>query len=74
LLLGRALVADPEILLLDEPCQGLDQAAQDHVLERVAAWADNPARTLIYVTHRPDEVNPEEFQRLVLPWGSQGRS
>ena len=74
LLLGRALVSDPEILLLDEPCQGLDQAAQDHVLDRVATWADNPARTLIYVTHRPDEVNPEEFQRLVLPWGSQGRS
>jgi molybdate transport system ATP-binding protein len=74
LLLGRALISDPEILLLDEPCQGLDEGAQDHFLTRVASWADHPRRTLIYVTHRPDEVNPGEFQRLNLPWGNQGRS
>ncbi len=67
LLLGRALVAGPELLLLDEPCQGLDFQAQSRVLERVTAWASQPSRTLIYVTHRPDEVDPGTFQRLQLP-------
>jgi molybdate transport system ATP-binding protein len=74
LLLGRVLVADPEILLLDEPCQGLDAPAQDHFLDRVAAWAARPGRTLVYVTHRPDEVEAGEFLRLTLPWAPQGRS
>jgi molybdate transport system ATP-binding protein len=67
LLLGRTLVAGPEILLLDEPCQGLDLRAQSQVLERVAAWASPPGRTLIYVTHRADEVDAETFLRLSLP-------
>lgn len=67
LLLGRALVADPEILLLDEPCQGLDRGAQSRFLEQVARWSSDPRHTLIYVTHRPDEIDPAGFLRLTLP-------
>jgi len=70
-LLGRALVAGAELLLLDEPCQGLDSGAQNLFLERVVAWSSDPGHTLIYVTHRPDEVDSESFLRLLLP---QGRS
>jgi len=71
LLLGRALVGGAELLLLDEPCQGLDSVAQGRFLDRVDAWATQPGHTLVYVTHRPDEVDPSGFQRLALP---QGRS
>jgi len=67
ILLGRALVAGAEVLLLDEPCQGLDAPAQARFLDRVAAWSSDPRHTLIYVTHRPDEVDPADFQRLTLP-------
>jgi len=67
LLLGRALVGGAELLLLDEPCQGLDTAAQGRFLHRVAEWASNPNHTLVYVTHRPDEVDSATFQRLTLP-------
>lgn len=71
LLLGRALVGGAEILLLDEPCQGLDHGAQRRFLHRVAIWCADPSHTLIYVTHRPDEVDPSEFLLLKL---GQGRS
>jgi molybdate transport system ATP-binding protein len=71
LLLGRALVAGAEVLLLDEPCQGLDANAQARFLARVSLWASDPAHTLVYVTHRPDEVDPADFLPLTLP---QGRS
>jgi len=71
LLLGRALVSGPELLLLDEPCQGLDASAQNRFLDQVSVWASEGAHTLVYVTHRPDEVDPASFQRLHLP---QGRS
>jgi len=69
LLLGRALVSGPEILLLDEPCQGLDAGAQGRFLDRVALWSSDPDHTLIYVTHRPDEIDPTSFLRLALPQG-----
>jgi molybdate transport system ATP-binding protein len=64
LLLGRVLVTGPELLLLDEPCQGLDSRAQNRFLDLVERWL-TPERTLVYVTHRADEVGGE-FLRLSL--------
>ncbi|QRR03584.1 ATP-binding cassette domain-containing protein [Dyadobacter sandarakinus] len=55
-LLARALVKNPPLLILDEPCQGLDQAAIDYFKAVVDAICDTADRTLIYVSHYPNEI------------------
>ena len=56
LLLARALVKLPSLLILDEPCQGLDR----HQTSRFTGMLDVICRhlitTVIYVTHYPDEI------------------
>lgn len=54
--LARALLSNPEVLLLDEPLSGVDVALRDRVLEYlVRARAEFPVPA-IYVTHQMDEV------------------
>jgi iron complex transport system ATP-binding protein len=69
-LIARALMARPQLLILDEPCAGLDLAAREDLLaslERLAAGPDAP--TLIHVTHHVEEVSPLFGQALVLRQG-----
>lgn len=55
-LLARALVKDPALLVLDEPCQGLDVDNRDRVLQAVDWVGKQPNSGIIYVTHRADEL------------------
>jgi molybdate transport system ATP-binding protein len=55
-LLARALVKNPPLLILDEPCQGLDSEAIEYFKSVVDAVCDTPERTLIYVSHYPQEI------------------
>ncbi|HKN57100.1 MAG TPA: hypothetical protein VJX66_31735, partial [Amycolatopsis sp.] len=52
-ILARAVLADPPVLLLDEPVEGLDPAHGDAVLARVLAAARG---TVVLVTHRPEHL------------------
>jgi len=54
--LARAVLSEPEILLLDEPLTGVDLALRDRVLEYLARIRDELAIPMIYVTHQMDEV------------------
>ena len=56
ILLARALVKNPPLLILDEPCQGLDPDAIEYFKSVVDAICDTPRRTLIYVSHYPHEI------------------
>jgi molybdate transport system ATP-binding protein len=50
-LLVRALVKNPPLLILDEPCQGLDENKQAELLELINAVCVYGNKTLIFVTH-----------------------
>ncbi|WP_428654154.1 ATP-binding cassette domain-containing protein [Runella sp.] len=68
-LLARALVKNPPLLILDEPCQGLDFAAVEHFKAVVDTICDTPEHTLIYVSHYPHEIPSCVTQTLRLQDG-----
>ena len=55
-LLARAFVKEPDLLILDEPLHGLDDANRKMVKEIVDKYCEKPERTLIYVTHYKNEL------------------
>jgi len=63
-LLGRALINDPDALLLDEPTTGLDLSATFHYLETLRLLM-RLGKTVMLVTHHLHEI-PPEIERVVL--------
>jgi ABC-type molybdenum transport system ATPase subunit/photorepair protein PhrA len=62
-LLARALVNKPRLLLLDEPCQGLDCEHRRAFVSRVDHLIQQGEATVVYVTHRRDEL-PGSLRRV----------
>jgi molybdate transport system ATP-binding protein len=58
MLLARALVKNPPLLILDEPCQGLDEEQTAWFRTLVTRLCEAFGTTLIYVSHYPDELPP----------------
>jgi len=63
-LLGRALINEPQTLILDEPTAGLDMAASLDFLARVRELA-RQGSSLVLVTHHLNEI-PPEIDRVVM--------
>lgn len=74
-LIGRALMARPRVLILDEPCAGLDPAARERFLQFIQRLASNGrAPTLILVTHHVEEIMPVFSDVLMLRNGAMLKS
>jgi iron complex transport system ATP-binding protein len=65
-LLARALMTEPRLLLLDEPCAGLDMGGRERLLARLGSLAaDSAAPPTVMVTHHVEEI-PSRFTHVLL--------
>ncbi|MBN1101805.1 MAG: ATP-binding cassette domain-containing protein [Deltaproteobacteria bacterium] len=69
-LLARALVKQPLLLILDEPCQGLDPNHRRRILQTVDALGRRQQASIIYVTHEPEELPPVINHAIQLDRGT----
>lgn len=70
-LLARALVKNPPVVILDEPCQGLDDEQVAYFIQVIDALMADGDRTLIYVNHRADQLPACIDKVLTLKNGRQ---
>jgi iron complex transport system ATP-binding protein len=69
-LIARALIHRPELLILDEPCAGLDLVAREQLLQRLEELGrNNGGPTMIFVTHHLEEIMPVWSHVLLLKKG-----
>ena len=73
-LLARSMVKPPRLLVLDEPCQGLDTGNRRLILQAVDRIAAAGSTTILYVSHDPDEIPACITRRLSLVRSGSGPS
>jgi iron complex transport system ATP-binding protein len=76
-LIARALINNPKLLILDEPCAGLDPIAREDFLDLIDGLSKQKnGPTLVFVTHHVEEILPNFTHALILKKGrvfSQGK-
>lgn len=65
ILMLRALINDPDLLILDEPATGLDIIAREEFLESLSGVTREKKHSVIYVTHHVEEITPL-FDRIFI--------
>jgi molybdate transport system ATP-binding protein len=69
LLIASAIALRPSLLVLDEPCQGLDLCNRELTLSLIEEICQTTDMSLIYITHHNEELVPSINRRLVLEDG-----
>ena len=71
-LIARALMSSPALLILDEPCAGLDPAAREHFLDFLDRLGrKRKAPSLVLVTHHVEEIMPVFTHALLMKAGGK---
>ena len=69
--IARAVMTDPELLLLDEPAASLDLGAREELLQLLGAYAASPeSPAMVMVTHHVEEIPPGFTHALLLADGA----
>ena len=68
-LLARSIMANPDLLILDEPCSGLDLLAREQFLRTVANLVAEQQTPIIYVSHQIEEILPAITHVAILQEG-----
>ncbi len=64
-LMARALISEPEILIFDEPTMGLDILAREELLDSIEKITAGSRVSIIYVTHHVEEIRPL-FEKIFI--------
>jgi len=72
LLIARAAIKLPPVLILDEPCSGLDSPHRRHVLALIDHIARSTQTTIVYVSHEQDELPRAILRRLEFQYRADG--
>ena len=68
-LLARALMADPDLLIFDEPCAGLDLTGRELFLDTLETFQNKYDKAFVYVTHQIEEIVPAITHVAILKDG-----
>lgn len=70
-MIARALMPSPKLLILDEPCNGLDLYSKEELLSTIENMSQSPeGPTLLYVTHHIEELMPSFTHALLINRGN----